>query len=72
MNTDEIRTWIKNNEPPFMLECERCGKPKVAGRFCEGNDAPCEQGPNGATVLCCAGWGFRCCRCGSRWAIDQI
>jgi len=51
--------------------CERCDARKVPGTFCVGEDE-CLHGPSGTAAERCDGWGRRCCRCGSSYAIGQM
>jgi hypothetical protein len=51
--------------------CEYCGRPKVPGTRCRGNDQ-CIYGPDGKEAECCEGWSDMCCRCGRDYALGQM
>lgn len=56
---------------PLLVRCHRCGSVKDA-RDCRGNDSPCHEGGDGGAARACGGWSGYCCRCGERWAMDQM
>ena len=51
--------------------CDRCGD-EILSDPCKGNDSPCLEGRDGRAHFACLRWDPYCCRCGPRWALDQL
>mgnify|MGYP001592529179 CR=1 FL=1 len=56
---------------PIIVRCQRCGGTSESV-LCRGNDGPCHEGQDGGAARACRDWSGYCCKCGERWALDQI